>query len=119
MKPTSKPIPIDLTRYAGMIGGAREFLRVWAADEGPVTCFINPVPLGPDPFAFGMALVDCVRNGAKAYAKAVNIPEAEALARIWEGLDTERAMPTDQPSDVTPTRSADGVIEFVPPRKVN
>ncbi len=112
MKPTDKPVPLNLVRFAGMIGGAREFLRVWVG-EGPVTVFVNPVPLGPDPFVFGMAMVDCIRHAANAYAKAVNIPEAEALARIWEGLDTERAMPTDAPEPPS-TRSADGIIEFVP-----
>lgn len=111
----ARPIPIDLTRDVEMVLGAREFLRVWVGDEGPVTCFINPMPLGPDPYAFGMALVDCVRNGAKAYARAVNIPEAEAAARIWQGFDAERAMP-DRPES---SRSADGVIEFVPKQKVD
>ena len=62
-----------------------------------------------------MALVDCVRNGAKAYANVVNISEAEALARIWEGVDAERA----GSAEPKPTRSADGVIEFVPKQKVD
>ena len=98
---SDKPVPMNLDSYAGMIGGAREFLRVWAREDGPMTCFVNPVPIGADPFAFGIAMVDCVRHAAKAYARAVNIDEAEALARIWEGLDAERAAPTDDPIQLT------------------
>ena len=92
---TDKPIPIDLVPFAGMIEGAREFLRVWAKPDGPVTCFMNPVPIGADPAGYGIALVDCVRHGANAYARALNISYDEALARIWQGLDAERANPTD------------------------
>ena len=49
----AKPTPIDLVPYADLLGDSREFLRVWAKEDGPVTCFINPVPIGADPFAFG------------------------------------------------------------------
>ena len=98
---SSKPVPMNLNRYAELIGGAREFLRVWAKDEGPVTCFVNPAAIGADPFLFGMAMVDCVRHAAKAYARAVNVDEEEALARIWEGLDAERDAPTTDPISIT------------------
>ena len=102
---SDKPVPMNLDKHAALIGGAREFLRVWARDGGPVTCFVNPVPIGADPFAFGLAMVDCVRHAAKAYARAVNIDEEEALARIWEGLDAERASPTDDPIQLTARRN--------------
>lgn len=95
------PRAIDLMRYADQLAGAREYLRVWAMPEGGDMCFVNPMPLGPDPIAFGLAMVDCVRHAAKAYARAVNIDESEALARIWEGLDTERDRPTDDPVSFT------------------
>jgi hypothetical protein len=62
------------------------------------------VPIGPDPFAFGLAMVDCVRHAARAYAGAVNIDEEAALARIWEGLDAERAAPTTDPISITAKR---------------
>ena len=101
---SDKPIPMNLDRYAEMIGGSVEFLRVWVKQDGPVTCFVNPVPIGPDPFAFGLAMVDYVRHAAKAYARAVNIDEDEALARIWEGLDAERAAPTTDPISITAKR---------------
>ncbi len=92
---TDKPIPIDLMPFAEMLGGSREFLRVWAKQDGPVSVFVNPRPIGPDPAAFGVALVDCVRHAAMAYANATDLSAKEALARIWEGLDAERSAPTD------------------------
>ena len=30
----------------------------------------------------------------------IGIPEDQALARIWEGLDAERANPTDEPREI-------------------
>lgn len=106
---TDKPIPIDLVPYADLLGDSREFLRVWAKEDGPVTCFINPVPIGADPFAFGMALVDCVRHGAKTYAQATGVSEMEALERIWQGVDAERTNPTDVATQY-PTTDDDGLI---------
>lgn len=105
---SGKPIPIDLQPYAAMLGDSREFLRVWAKRDGPVMCFINPVPVGPDPAAFGIALVDCIRHAAKTYTKATGVPEEQALQRIWEGLDAERANPTETPKRYT---DEDGLIQ--------
>jgi len=83
-----KPVPIDLVPYSDMLGDSREFLRVWAKEGGPVTCFINPVPVGGDPMGYGIALVDCIRHGAKTWA---------------------RANPTDLPTE-HPTTDEDGLI---------
>ena len=91
---TEKPIPIDLVRYAELLGDGREFLRVWAKDGGTL-CFVNPRPLGADPALFGIAMVDVIRNAASTYAKATGMPEGQALERIWMGLDAERDAPTD------------------------
>jgi hypothetical protein len=74
---------------------------MWVDAEGPVTCLINPQPIGSDAFVFGIALADCVRHGAKAFSKATGILESEAEARIWAGLDAERSSPTDQPIDLS------------------
>ena len=104
---SGKPVPIDLVPYADMLGDSSEFLRVWAKEGGPVTCFINPVPVGGDPMGFGIALVDCIRHGAKTWARATGISEREAFDRIWEGVDAERANPTDI---ATPYPNEDGLI---------
>ena len=97
---TDKPVPIDLNAHLAMINGAREFLRVWMRPDGATASFINPVPVGADPAAFGAALVDCIRQGAKAYARAVNIDEEDALHRIWQGVEAERHRPTDSPVQI-------------------
>jgi hypothetical protein len=92
---------IDLSDF-DYLDGAHEFARMWSEPDGQQTFIIDPRGLGADPFLFGMAMVDAVRHGAKAYAYAVNISEEEALARIWEGLDAERSNPTDTPVEVGP-----------------
>ena len=92
---------MDLAGCESLLDGSREFLRMWAEPNGPVTCLIDTQPIGADPFALGIALVDCVRHGAKAYAHATGITEAEAEVRIWEGLDAERASPTDVATDLS------------------
>lgn len=92
---------IDVAEF-DFLRDAHEFARLWAQPQGPMTCIIDPHALGPDPFLFGMAMVDAVRHGAKAYAQALNIPEEDILARIWEGLDAERGNPTDTPRQINP-----------------
>ena len=114
----SKPKPINLVPHAAMLENAEEFLRLWAKRDGPMTCFIDPSKLGADPFLFGMALVDAVRHGARAWAEAVNVSVEHAEARIWEGLDAERAKPTDHPRDAE-RPSDDGVITYTKPTDLN
>jgi hypothetical protein len=96
-QPDKRPVPLDLTRHAALIEGAREFLRVWMRPDGVSATFVNPVPVGADPAGFGAALVDCIRQAARSYARAVNIDETDALARIWQGVDAERGRRTDSP----------------------
>jgi len=100
-KKRSAVAELDIADCTELLARSREFLRMWAQADGPVTCLIDPQPVGSDPFAFGIALADCVRHGAKAFAAAVGIPEREAETRIWAGLDAERRMPTDRPTDLS------------------
>jgi hypothetical protein len=95
---------IDVSTLS-FLDGSAEFARLWAEPQGPMTCIIEPRALGPDPFLFGMAMVDAVHHGAKAYAHALGIAEGEALARIWQGLDAERANPTDEAREIAPKGS--------------
>jgi uncharacterized protein DUF5076 len=92
---------MDISGCTQLLAGSREFLRMWAEPNGPATCLIDTQPVGADPFAFGIALADCVRHAAKAYSHATAIAEAEAEKRIWAGLDAERASPTDTVSDLS------------------
>ncbi len=78
---------------------------MWRSKEDAVICLIDPPKLGADPFLLGIALADCVRHGAKAYAACVNVSEQEAERRIWSGLDAERESPTDAPVDLSHPRN--------------
>ncbi len=80
---------IDVTDY-DFLDDALEFARLWHEPEGPFTCLIEPRNLSPDPFVFGMAMIDTIRHAARAYAQAVGISEDQALERIYEGFDAER-----------------------------
>jgi Domain of unknown function (DUF5076) len=86
---------------ADLLVRSREFLRMWAEENGPVTCFIDPAAAGADPFGFGLALVDAIRHGANAYSHAVDISVEDALARILDGFYSEMGNPTDTPTDLT------------------
>ena len=96
---------IDVSGF-GFLAGSAEFARMWNQPGGSQTCIIEPRNLGADPALFGMAMVDAIRHGAAAYAQAVNIPEAQALERIYQGFDAERANPTDTPVQI----NSDGSI---------
>lgn len=86
---------LDISQVGHLLQGSREFLRMWHRPGGDATCLIDPAALDPDPAAFGIALVDCARHGARAWANATGVTEAEALERIWFGVDAERGSPTD------------------------
>ena len=67
-----------------------EIARLWVAHQGPSMAFINAFVM-PNPRMFGMLLADTAMQGAKAYAQAHGMSEAEAMAAIWEAIDAERA----------------------------
>ena len=99
---------IDVADF-DFLDGASEFARLWnGGEENGLTAIIEPRGLGADPGLFGLALMDAARHGAKAYAQAVRIPEDEALERILEFFDAERADPTDQPRQIDPDTGGPG-----------
>jgi len=83
---------------AGSDPRAVEVLRVWASPDAAQQLTLNPH--WRDPGAWGLLLVDLARHVAQAYAQHQLSPE-EALARIFECFDAERAAPTDDPEDIT------------------
>lgn len=91
---------LDISSAAHLLQDSCEFLRMWAKPGGPATCLVDPAALGADPALFGIALVDCIRHGARAWANATGISEADALDRIWLGFDAERSSPTDLGKEV-------------------
>jgi hypothetical protein len=70
-----------------------EVARMWVENGGPATCIIQPERL-VEPEMFGMLMVDAIRHAAVAFARCHDISEAEALHRIWSGLDAERDFET-------------------------
>ena len=100
-KKRGMPGEIDVSEF-DFLKGSTEFARLWSEQNGSQTCIIEPRGLGADPALFGMAMVDAIRHGAKAYSHAVGIDEESALARIWEGFDAERSNPTDEPREIDP-----------------
>jgi Domain of unknown function (DUF5076) len=98
-----RPGELDVSD-SDVLDGSHEFARLWYGEGGLVTCIIEPRNLEADPFVFGLVMVDCIKHGAKAYSHALGIAESEALERIFEGFDVERANPSDQPYEVSPTR---------------
>lgn len=96
---------IDVSDF-DFLRNSREFARLWCEAGSGCTCIIDPHGLGADPGLFGLALMDAARHGAKAYAQAVNISEEEALGRILEFFDAERANPTDAPTQLNPEGSS-------------
>lgn len=68
---------------------SHEVARLWVENGAGATCIIQPENL-ESPEMFGMLMVDSIRHGARAYAQALDITEADALSRIWAGLDAER-----------------------------
>lgn len=94
------PGEMDVAPAAHVLRGAQEFLRMWLVPGGDVTCLIDPSVID-DPAAFGIAMVDCVRHGARAYANVTGMSEEDALDRIWMGVDAERNRPTDLGRSIT------------------
>ena len=95
-KNTGREGEIDVAEL-DFLDGAQEFARLWSQPEGEQTFIIEPRALGPDPFLFGMAMVDCIRHAAIAYSRATNLDEDRALLRIMEGFQAELSNPTDEP----------------------
>ena len=77
-----------------------EFLRMSTAPEARFCAWSIRPRSGPILAMFGMALVDAVRHGAKAYSQAVRVSEEHALEQIWWGFDAERSRPTDDPKQI-------------------
>jgi Domain of unknown function (DUF5076) len=72
-----------------ILDNSYEVARLWVENGGPATCIIQPERLVA-PEMFGMLMVDAIRHAAVAFSQCYGTSEAEALARIWSGLDAER-----------------------------
>ncbi|MEQ1539771.1 MAG: DUF5076 domain-containing protein [Sphingorhabdus sp.] len=72
-----------------ILDNSYEVARLWVENNGPATCIIQPERLAA-PEMFGMLMVDAIRHAAVAFSQCYGTSEADALARIWSGLDAER-----------------------------
>ena len=80
---------IDVSGF-DFLSKSTEVARLWVENQGPATCIIQPDKLA-EPEMFGLLMVDSIRHGARAYAQCYGMSEDEALKRIWDGVDMERA----------------------------
>ena len=80
-KTNGMPGEIDVTKFQELMG-AKEFLRMWMPIEGGAYCFVQPENLAPDPFVFGMLMIDAIKHAARSWSQAVSITEEAALVRI-------------------------------------
>ncbi|MEM9501687.1 MAG: DUF5076 domain-containing protein [Pseudomonadota bacterium] len=90
----SNPNAIDIDGF-DFLDNSTEIARIWVEDKGPATCLIQPDRL-EKPEMFGMLMVDTIRHGARAYAQCYGLSERDALKRIWQGVDMERANSTTE-----------------------
>ena len=93
---------MDLKDFNDVLSDAGEFLRAWKTPEGMTVSFVDPRPVGADPALFGIALLDVIEAAARTYARAVQISEDEAFARIWAGIESQR----DTPGAATPVEAS-------------
>ncbi len=97
----SSPARLDISSAAYLLQGSREFLRMWAnARAAEATCLVDPAALGADPALFGIALVDCVRHGARARRTPRASARAEALAPHLVRRRCRAETPTDLGKEV-------------------
>ena len=66
-----------------------EVARIWVTDRKGSTVIIDAGVLA-DPEMFGVLMADTIAHAAIAHARALGMPEDEAAALIWRGLDGAR-----------------------------
>lgn len=84
------PIPPEAARD----NDSKELARIWVAQGAQHVSLATEV--WDDPAAWGLMLVDLARHIAAAYESTTNISASDALERIRDAFDAERAVPTDE-----------------------
>jgi hypothetical protein len=74
---------------------AVEILRIWIAGGSQHVSLKTEV--WQDPAAWGLMLADLAKHVANAYA-ADGMDRAEALRRVYQGLQVKMDSPTDEPT---------------------
>jgi len=86
---------LQIPEAAVAVSDAVEILRIWIADGSQHVSLRTGV--WDDPAAWGLMLADLARHVANAYA-AAGMDRAEALRRVYQGLQVEMQSPTDEPT---------------------
>ena len=84
--------PISVEDVAVLGEDSAEVARIWVTDRKGSTVIIDAGVLA-DPEMFGVLMADTISHAAVAHARALGIPEAQAAALIWRGLDGARPEP--------------------------
>jgi hypothetical protein len=84
----SHPGEIALDTFQDLPSDAWELARFWVTSERSFVSVGFLKQWAPE--LLGSLLIECVHNAAASYASLGTIPEDEALARIWRGIDDER-----------------------------
>jgi hypothetical protein len=87
----ARPHPGEITLgvLQGLPEEAWELARFWVTSERSFVAVGRTKGWSPE--LLGSLLVECVHTAAAGYAGAESMTEAEALQRLWRGLDEERA----------------------------
>ena len=85
------PGEIPLKGHSGLSDDYTELARFWVSGEQGRSYVLTAVEQQWSPELLGSLLVESVHTAAAAYAARDGITEQEALRRIWNGLDDERA----------------------------
>ena len=83
------PGEIDLGIFVDLPKDARELARFWIGADRSFVSVARDQNWTPE--LLGHLLIECVHNAAASYASAGDMSEGEALKRIWNGIDEERA----------------------------
>jgi hypothetical protein len=86
--PKQQPLPPDVIGRED----ATEVLRAFVLDGGLSIAFTRAFE---EPDMWGLLLVDVARHAARSYARESTYTEDEALMRIVDMFEGERARPTD------------------------
>ncbi len=81
--------PIAVEGMVALGEDSAEVARIWVTDRKGSTVIIDAGVLA-DPEMFGVLMADTIRHAAVAHARALAMPEAEAAALIWRGVDGAR-----------------------------
>jgi hypothetical protein len=91
---------ISLSAMPNLPADAAELARFWISSDRSFVAVARPREWPPE--LLGSMLIECLHTAASTYAEAGDMSEAEALERLWRGVDEERTRlgTPDSPEDL-------------------